>query len=146
MKVHYSTNSNEWETPPELFDPLDKEFGFTLDVCALPATAKCEEYFTPKDDGLQKAWYGVCWMNPPYGREIAHWMKKALQESQRGVTVVCLVPSRTDTGWWWDYALKGEIRFIRGRVKFLQGGTYQGPAPFPSAIVIFRPNSQEQAQ
>jgi site-specific DNA-methyltransferase (adenine-specific) len=75
-------------------------------------------------------------MNPPYGREIGKWMKKAVEEWKRGNTVVCLVPARTDTAWWHDYAIKGEIRFIRGRLKF---GGGKSSAPFPSAIVIFRP-------
>ena len=80
-------------------------------------------------------WSGTCWMNPPYGREIIKWMKKAYQESLKGCTVVCLVPSRTDTIWWHDYAMKGEITFIKGRLKF---GNQSNPAPFPSAVVVFK--------
>lgn len=72
---------------------------------------------------------------PPYGRSITKWMKKAYETSQRGVKVVCLVPARTDTKWWHDYAMKGEIQFIRGRLKF---GDAKNSAPFPSAIVVFR--------
>jgi phage N-6-adenine-methyltransferase len=139
MKVHYSSEKHDWETPPEVFDPLNKEFGFTLDVCAAKDTAKCSVYFDVEADGLAQPWHGICWMNPPYGRAIKDWMRKAWEESQRGATVVCLVPSRTDTAWWWDYAMKGEIRFIRGRIKFLQNGQATSPAPFPSAIVVFRP-------
>jgi phage N-6-adenine-methyltransferase len=133
--VHFMSEKMDWATPQELFDRLNQEFYFTLDVCALPENAKCKRYFSPKEDGLQQKWTGVCWMNPPYGREIEQWMQKALQESERGATVVCLVPARTDTEWWHKYALHGEIRFIRGRVKF-QGAN--ATAPFPSAIVIFR--------
>jgi phage N-6-adenine-methyltransferase len=133
--VHFMSEKMDWGTPQELFDRLNQEFRFTLDVCALPENAKCKRFFSPKENGLQQKWTGVCWMNPPYGREIEKWMEKALQESERGATVVCLVPARTDTEWWHKYALHGEIRFIRGRVKF-QGAN--ATAPFPSAIVIFR--------
>ena len=133
--VHFMSEKMDWGTPQELFDRLNQEFHFTLDVCALPENAKCKRFFSPKENGLQQKWTSVCWMNPPYGREIEKWMEKALQESERGATVVCLVPARTDTEWWHKYALHGEIRFIRGRVKF-QGAN--ATAPFPSAIVIFR--------
>jgi len=133
--VHFQRDRDDWETPQELFDKLDAEFRFTLDVCALPKNAKCANYFSPRDDGLSQEWTGVCWMNPPYGCEIGKWMRKAVRESKRGSTVVCLVPARTDTEWWHKYALRGEIRFIRGRVRF-RGG--KATAPFPSAIVIFR--------
>lgn len=133
--VHFMSEKMDWGTPQELFDRLNQEFHFTLDVCALPENAKCKRFFSPKENGLQQKWASVCWMNPPYGREIEKWMEKALQESERGATVVCLVPARTDTEWWHKYALHGEIRFIRGRVKF-QGAN--ATAPFPSAIVIFR--------
>ena len=119
----------------ELFRCLDAEFHFTIDVCALPETAKCAHYFTPTDDGLTQPWDGVCWMNPPYGRAIAAWMRKAYEESQRGCTVVCLVPARTDTEWWHQYAMRGEIRYLRGRVRF---GEATSGAPFPSSIVVFR--------
>jgi site-specific DNA-methyltransferase (adenine-specific) len=78
-------------------------------------------------------------MNPPYGRAIGHWMRKALLESMSGALVVCLVPSRTDTAWWHDYAVRGEIRYLRGRLKF---GGATNSAPFPSAIIIFRPLPQ----
>ena len=119
MNVHYMSNSNEWETPQDLFDKLDKEFHFTLDPCATKENAKCKKYFTKEKDGIRQIWKDErVFMNPPYGREIGEWMKKAYEESTRGCVVVCLVPARTDTNWWWDYAMKGEIRFIRGRVRF----------------------------
>ncbi len=127
---------HDWETPAALFAELDGEFGFTLDVCATPANAKCSRFFSPENDGLAQPWAGeCCWMNPPYGKLIGLWLRKALEESQRGATVVCLIPSRTDTFWWHEYVAKGEVRFLRGRLRFVGG---IGPAPFPSAIVIFR--------
>lgn len=131
----FSSETDEWATPGWLFREYDAEFGFTLDVCATPENAKCATFFTREQDGLSQEWSGVCWMNPPYGATIGEWMEKALQESGRGVTVVCLVPARTDTGWWHDYATKGQVRFLRGRVKF---GDAKNSAPFPSAVVVFR--------
>ena len=131
-----SSEKMDWETPQEFFDNLNNEFGFTLDVCATPDNAKCHAYFTEQDNGLLFEWSGEkCWMNPPYGREIGKWMRKAYEESQKGAIVVCLVPARTDTAWWHDYAVKGEVRFIRGRLKF---GGAKNAAPFPSAVVIFK--------
>lgn len=143
MKVHYSSAKADWETPPEVFAPLHAEFGFTLDVCATAENAKCRLYIDPEQDGLSQPWEGAtCWMNPPYGRAIARWMAKALGESQRGATVVCLVPARTDTAWWHDSAMRGEIRFLRGRIQF---GASKKDAPFASAIVVFRPASAVRA-
>ena len=128
----------EWETPQGLYDMLDAEFGFTLDVCATKDNFKHKNYFTPEQDALQQEWKGVCWMNPPYGRGLDKWMKKAYESSLEGATVVCLVQSSTDTNWWHNYSMKGEIRFIKGRVKFVIKGQADKPAPFSSAIVIFR--------
>ena len=134
LRWHSGSNQVVWSTPQDVFDALDAEFGFTIDVCALPDNAKCKHYFTPDDDALTQKWEGTCWMNPPY-RGIERWMRKAYESSLDGATVVCLVPSRTDTRWWHDYAMQGEVRFIKGRLKF--GGAKHG-APFPSAIVIFK--------
>ena len=136
MEVHFSSKTDLWSTPQDLFDKLNKHFNFQLDVCALPSNAKCIKFYTPEVDGLKQDWnMGVnVWMNPPYGREISKWMDKALKESEKGATVVCLVPSRTDTRWWHDYAMKGAIYFIRGRLKF---GNAKNSAPFPSALVVF---------
>jgi phage N-6-adenine-methyltransferase len=143
VSVHYSSERMDWATPAEIFAPLAAEFGFTLDVCATLENAKVPHFYPPETDGLAQDWSAdVCWMNPPYGRAIGMWMRKAWEESRRGATVVCLVPSRTDTRWWHDYAARGEVRFLRGRVKFV--GAKHG-APFPSAIVIFRPTAQEEA-
>jgi phage N-6-adenine-methyltransferase len=134
--VWASSETDLWATPQDFFDRINAEFGFSLDVCATPNNAKCSCYFTVEDDGLAQEWAGTCWMNPPYGREIDKWMRKAWESSLEGATVVCLVPARTDTRWWHDYAMRGEIRFIKGRLKF---GAATTSAPFPSAIVIFRP-------
>lgn len=133
----YTSLTCEWETPKEFYEGLDAEFHFSLDVCAGPGNTQCAEYLSSGDmwSALIKPWVGVCWCNPPYGREIGQWMRKAYESSRRGATVVCLIPSRTDTRWWHDWVMKAdEIRFIKGRLHF----SGSGPAPFPSAIVVFR--------
>lgn len=135
----YSSATSEWETPQALFDRLNHEFGFQLDVCATANNAKCTNFFSPEQDGLSQDWShaGTCWMNPPYGDVIGDWVKKAWQES-KGAVIVCLLPARTDTHWWHTYCMKAaEIRFIRGRLKF---GGGKNSAPFPSAIVVFNQN------
>lgn len=131
----FSSKDMTWETPQDFFDRLNDEFHFTLDVCATYETAKCKYYYTPEQDGLKQQWGGICWMNPPYGRETGKWLEKAYKESLNGNTIVCLIPSRTDTKYWHDYCMKAsEIRFVKGRLKF---GNATAPAPFPSAVVIF---------
>lgn len=141
MAVHYASATNEWATPQDFFDKLDDEFHFTLDPCATPENAKCDLYFTQEEDGLSQNWLGTVFMNPPYGREIGKWVKKAYEESLNGATVVCLIPARTDTKYWHEYVIGGgaEVRFIKGRLKF--GGS-KNSAPFPSAIVIFRSSDE----
>jgi phage N-6-adenine-methyltransferase len=140
---HKQGETVEWATPVAVFDRYDAEFGFTLDVCANAGNAKCVRFFSKEQDGLSQSWAGeTCWMNPPYGREIREWIRKAYEEGQAGATVVCLVPARTDSAWWHDFAMKGEIRFIRGRIKF---GGAQHNAPFPCALVVFRPDADEKA-
>ncbi len=134
MSVHFSSKSYEWETPQHLFDKYNAAYMFTLDVCATKTNAKCSSFFDKEIDGLAQEWTGSCWMNPPYGRQIKYWMRKAWESWQEGATVVCLVPSRTDTQWWHDYAMKGKIHFIEGRLRFSNS---KGNAPFPSAVVVF---------
>lgn len=132
--ILFSSKSEMWETPQELFDNLNAEFHFTVDVCATKDNAKCEKIFTPEMDGLKQEWTGACWCNPPYGRGIGKWMKKAAEAQ---ATVVCLVPARTDTKWFHDWVLnRAEIRFIRGRLHF--NGS-KNSAPFPSMLVIYQP-------
>ena len=137
--------SIEWETPQDLFDRMDQEYHFTLDVCASKKNAKCKRYYNKKQDGLKQSWEGVCWMNPPYGLQIKGWVKKAYEESQKGAMVVCLLPVRSDTGWFHDYIYdeknntfkKGvECRLLRGRLKFGKNG--KQPSTVPSMIVVFR--------
>src|SRR5262249_45210406 len=135
--VYFSSKSEEWATPPEVFRELDAEFRFDLDPCATPETAKCARYFTRVEDGLAQEWTGRVFCNPPYGRAIAAWIRKAWEPAQATAElVVCLVPVRTGTAWWHDYVSRAaEVRYLRGRLKF--GGS-KNSAPFDSALVMFR--------
>ncbi len=136
--VHFTQRTDEWDTPQWLFDALDKEFGFTLDPCCTTENATCEKYYTMIENGLLQDWgTETVFMNPPYS-EANPWMRKAYGAAQEGATVVCLIPSRTDTAWWHDYAMKGEIRLLRGRLKY---GKAENSAPFPSAVIVFRPST-----
>ena len=142
MEVHFSSKTNEWATPQDFYDKLDKEFNFTLDPCSTKENAKCRKFYTKEDDGLSKSWEGeTVFMNPPYGREIKYWIEKAYTEINRTrererTIVVCLIPARTDTRYWHEYIFgkAKEIRFVKGRLKFGDGS---GSAPFPSAVVVF---------
>jgi len=136
MNVHFSSATDMWATPQAFFDKYNAIHNFQTDVCAIADNAKCPVFFTPEIDGLKQEWTGSCWMNPPYGRGINAWVKKAYESSLAGATVVCLLPARTDTAWWHDYCIKGDIEFIRGRLKF---GGHKNSAPFPSAVVTFKP-------
>lgn len=144
MKVMFSSKSNEWSTPKWLFDSLNNLFNFTLDPCATHDNAKCEKYFTIKDNGLNKSWANeVVFCNPPYGREIKHWVGKSFLESEyNNSVVVMLIPARTDTKYWHQYIFnKADIYFLEGRLKF---GNAKNSAPFPSAIVVFDKNKKDK--
>lgn len=123
-KSLWSSLSSEWTTPVDLYNELDKEFHFTLDPCPIGGT-----------NGLDITWTGNVYVNPPYGRHIIDWIAKGYYSSLLTANVVVmLLPSRTDTIWWHEYVMEGEIRFIKGRLKF---SGYNNGAPFPSAIVVF---------
>ena len=147
----FSKASDNWSTPQDFWDVLNAEFDFDMDVAASKENSKCgENCFTIEDDALSRDWGWplehptICWLNPPYSK-CREFIAKAALEASKGCTVVCLVPSRTDTRWWhgsvWDREKHQprpgvEVRFIKGRLKF--GGAACG-APFPSVIVVFRP-------
>lgn len=148
----FSSKTDEWGTPQELFDRLNAQYGpFDLDVCANKENAKCPAFLDKAKDGLSCKWAGSSviedakardvrrvWMNPPYGRHnggIYAWVRKAYEESRVGIVVCCLLPARTDTKWFHEFCLPyGRIEFIKGRVKF---GNCPDPAPFPSMVVVF---------
>lgn len=137
QKTMFSSATDEWPTPQGLYNALRMEFAFTLDPCATHENAKCRRHFTRLEDGLKQDWSrDVVFMNPPYGRAIGHWVRKAFESAKEGAVVVCLLPARTDTRWWHEYVMRGEIRLLCGRITFAGA---QSPAPFPSAIVVFRP-------
>lgn len=136
----FSSATDQWATPRAFFSQWDEVFHFTLDVCADATNHKCVRYFDRETDGLSQDWgTEVCWMNPPYGREIGRWVRKARDAGARGATVVCLLPARTDTAWWHDYVIpSAKVTFVRGRLKF---GDAVNSAPFPSAVAVFYPTS-----
>lgn len=133
--------SIEWETPQDFFDELDREFHFTLDVCALDHNTKCKQYFSPKEDGLVQKWNGVCWLNPPFDTSMGKWIEKAYLEAQKGITTVCLIHGNYhDNEWWHTYIMKAnEIRYIRGRLIFTSNGK---KTSMRTLLVIFKPYCQ----
>ena len=137
----FSSQRTDWETPKELFNELDREFHFTLDPASTDENAVCKKHFTPREDGLAQSWHGeTVFCNPPYGRDLPVWIEKAATEARKGATVVMLIPARTDTKAFHDFIYgKAEIRFLKGRLKFGLGGVSSDAAPFPSMVVVFRP-------
>lgn len=137
----FESTSQEWATPDDVFMPLQKEFGFTLDAAANWENARAAQFFTADDNALEKDWgKEIVWLNPPYGAttgRLSEWVAKGLSAARGGSTVVMLIPARTNTGWFHDLCLRfGEVRFIRGRPRFI-GARYGLPQPL--CIVIFRP-------
>ena len=132
----YQSNKQDWSTPRWLFDLLNNEFNFDLDVCADNENKKVDRFYSIEDSAFEHHWVGTCWMNPPYGRGISEWMAKAWRSALVPPTkVVCLLPVRSDTKWWHNYAMESsEIRFLNKRLSF--GGS-SNKAPFPSAIIVF---------
>lgn len=140
--VMFSSATNEWSTPQNFYNELNKEFDFTLDPCATAENTKCKKYYTIDNNGLQQNWQGeIVFCNPPYGRVIKDWVKKCYEESlKENTTIIMLIPARTDTTYFHDYIYnKAEIRFIRGRLKF---GDSKNSAPFPSMVVVFNKRGQ----
>ena len=147
------TPKDEYETPGWLFDLLDREFHFDCDAAATLENTKCLSYLT---NALEISWVDIptivprrrFWLNPPYSAaKIYAFMQKAYEESQKGALVVCLVPVSGDR-WWIDWALKAqEIRYIKGRVKFvgydIDGNPVNGSPMFSSCVVIFWPKESE---
>jgi site-specific DNA-methyltransferase (adenine-specific) len=146
-KEGIKTPKDEWETPDWLFVFLDREFDFRVDAAARKHNTKTGLYF---EDALSVDWAhqgGInpsYFLNPPYSAgNISRFMKKAYEESLKGAVVVCLVPVASDTAWWHTYVMKAdEIRFIKGRVKFIgydeQGKPIRNSPTFSSCVVIFR--------
>lgn len=138
-----SSQNNYWETPQDFFKNLNDKYHFSFDLAASPENAKCENFFSEEDNSLTKCWHelkGNLFLNPPYGRELRKWVKKAYEESlkKHDGYIVLLIPARTDTSYWHDFIFgKAQINFLRGRIKFELHGESKGTAPFPSAIIIY---------
>lgn len=132
-KGMFTSNRDDWQTPKDFFDKLDRLFGFELDVAADATNAKCARYFDKEANGLNQEWSNRNWMNPPYGREISAWCAKADEQAKKGKLTVALLPARTDTAWYHKYCASWHTIFIRGRLRFSDAGS----APFPSMVVFF---------
>lgn len=136
-----TSKRDDWRTPAKLFCLLHREFGFTVDAAANAQNHLLPRWYGPgspiAEDALSFVWRDeIAFLNPPYGRQIGDFIERAYVSARVGfTTTVCLVPARTDTRWWWDYARYGEVRLLRGRLKFDDGAM---GATFPSAVVIFR--------
>ncbi len=132
---------DNWSTPDPLFDQLHQEFQFNLDACASDWNHKCANYFTEIDNALEKDWEGVVWMNPPYSRDqCGIWIKKAAEECQKwGSTIVCLIPARVETKWFHDYCVPHELRFVKGRIHFMDENGGSGRPRLGCVLVIMRP-------
>ncbi len=131
-----------YSTPIKLFNVINQEFNFGLDVCALPENAKCPKYFTPEQDGLTQDWKGVCWMNPPFNNALKKWVIKARDESIKHKSLICcLIPVRSNTIWWKNVCKDAEIRFIIGEVNFndLERGLW-----LPMCLMIFGTDKSSQ--
>lgn len=136
LSALFSSDKSDWETPQFLFDALNHEFHFTLDAAASMENRKVDKFFSVHQDAFRLQWKGVVFCNPPYSNGIGRWLAKAKQSAVEGATVVVLVPARTDTQAWFDHARFGEVRFLKGRLRFVGAPT---SAPFPSALIIYRP-------
>lgn len=152
QEILFSSKSNEWETPQNLFDKLNSQYHFTLDPCCTHENAKCQKHYTQEDNGLIQNWSNeIVFCNPPCGREIGKWVKKAYEESKKGTKIVMLIPARVDTKWFHQYIYHKEnegirVEFIKGRLKFINrllpswredGNFKASPATFPSMLVYF---------
>ncbi len=139
--LHFSSATDQHATPRAFAAKLVEGYGITLDVCADASNAVVPDFFSKEQDGLTQEWTGVCWMNPPYGRDIGKWTRKAAESASKGATVICLLPSRTDTKWFQDaFNSASEVTFLSGRLKF---GDVKNSAPFPSVVIVFRPETSD---
>jgi phage N-6-adenine-methyltransferase len=132
LEGKFESNRQDWETPQDMFDAINDRFSFTRDVCASPTNKKCEVFFCEENSCLDKEWDGVNWMNPPF-KDMKKFVAKAYEQRDNAITV-CLLPARTNTRWWHELCMKGEIIFICGRPKF--GDNIHG-LPQPLALVVF---------
>jgi site-specific DNA-methyltransferase (adenine-specific) len=140
--LHFSSKKQDWATPNDLFNELDRHIGFVLDAAASEWNAKCHNYYDEEDNGLDQGWFGCTWINPPYSRGLGNWVHKAATEHTKGNTsmIAMLIPARPDTRYWheWVFPYANAILFIKGRIKFIQrDGTPGDAAPFPSCVIFY---------
>jgi phage N-6-adenine-methyltransferase len=130
-----------WHTPPELFLALDQEFHFDLDAAANAENRLCTRWIDEAENALEAGWFGrAVWCNPPYS-QMGAFVRRAWDQCQHQQnTVVLLIPAYTDPAYWWECIVPfaDEIRFLRGRVSFLEHGQSRTSARFPSVVVVFR--------
>lgn len=139
--LFFSSKSDEYATPEDLYNKLNMKYKFTLDPCSTDDNHKCKKYYTIKEDGLSQSWKNeIVFCNPPYSK-IKLWVKKCFEEAtQNKTTIVLLIPVRTDTQYFHNYIYnKCEIIFIKGRLKF---GNCKNAAPFPSMLCIYNGDGQ----
>ena len=139
-KGMFSSDKQDWETPQYFVSLVERYIDkkFDLDCCSYPETAKAPKYYTISDNAFTKDWKGTVWMNPPYGKSIPMWLEYAYYQSiKHQNTIVCLISVRTDTKWFHEWAVKGHIVFLKGRIKFLRDGREHSTAAFPSMLIIF---------
>lgn len=135
IKAPVHDNKDLWETPDHIFNPLNDKFHFTLDPCATKETAKCDYYFTKKENGLKQSWNGaIVFCNPPYSRgNIDLWVEKCYH-NRKHQTVVALLPVSTSADWYQQYVIGNTIFWVDKRIRF-KNAPYT--APFSSMIVHF---------
>ncbi len=137
----FDSIKQDWTTPKILFNKLNQEFNFEYDLAADKNNALCAKFYTKDNDGLKQNWDGICWLNPPYGdksSKMVDWIKKSYNDSQinPNLTVVMLIPARTNTKWFHNYCMKAaEVRFICGRPKF---GDSKHGLPQPLILLVFK--------
>lgn len=135
--------NDDYTTPPEIFDPLNKVFKFKYDIAAADDNHLCAKYVIKEANALTVRWptAGNIWCNPPYSKEggpLIEWTKKAAKEASEGSTTVMLLPADTSTKWFHEYALTATaMKFTKRRVRFLLNGIRQGSPKFGSLIVVF---------
>lgn len=151
----FTSKNQEWETPQELFNQLNEEFNFTIDLAGNSINHKLQHYYNLEQDSLKQDWSNQrAFLNPPYGRKIGQWIKKCAKTQQENrqlvippydiglPVIVALLPARTSNNWFHKYCYNQpgvDVRFIKGRLKFELGGEpVENSAPFPSMIVIWR--------
>jgi len=135
-----SGSRDDWETPDDFFQALHEEFGFTIDACANQHNHKLERYCSPASSAFGNDFRGeTVWCNPPYGKVAKRFARMAYEGAAAGdETWVLLVPPRTDAAWWHEYMMRAtELRFVRGRIAFLEDGVPKDDNRHPSVLAVF---------